>query len=416
MCPDKTEITDLMRLHLRLANIRNELEILENPEMRDIYEDVRQRSKATTKSSTVSALIVCPIGPLDVQRQHLDWCERNGVASAGAAVRIMPTLQHCLDACMGDVTVYLPAGRHAIKFAEPLRGNLAIVGNQSAEANGNAGGDGDETGTRIVAAEDDSKLLQVDGTLRISGCTLDCGLVRTGLVVRRGARLEAHNCRFVGAPGAPSNTKCAVAVLAGDTAVELTGCTVRHFAVGVSIVDGSHGANAKATVRLRDTEIADCGTAVDCAAASAAVQLEPGTRLGPNRRYGCAVTCGPADGPAKAVFEATNATEVPQICGDCVFVANGLGNVVRFGGNAMRLFDDHDDDECEGTEEEIWTIKSEMDTSDDARFAVPHKPKAMAAAVKSPGTGVTSEDSDCEQILVSDTESELCESVIMVDD
>lgn len=38
---DKTQITDLMRLHLRLAMIKSELEMLENPELRKIYNDTK---------------------------------------------------------------------------------------------------------------------------------------------------------------------------------------------------------------------------------------------------------------------------------------------------------------------------------------------------------------------------------------
>lgn len=433
--PDKTEITDLMRLHLRLANIRNELEILENPEMREIYEDVRQRSSHTecsTSSTTASIvaaaahLIVCPIGPMAVQRQHLDWCERQGV-SATAAVRVMPSLQHCLDACLDDVTIYLPAGRHAIKFAEPLLGNLTIVGRRSTASSTEANGHvdhADTVTTCIVATEDDSKLLQVDGHLRIDGCTLDCGRVRTGIVVRRGGHLQAHHCHFVGAPTVPSNTKCAVSVQAGGTDVRLVDCSVRHFAVGVTVVGNSETTTTQPPTEVRlsgVTEIADCGTAVECAAAaSVTVHLEPGTRLGPNRRYGCAVTA--QGGPAKTVFEALNVAEVPQISGSCEFVENGLGNVVRFGGNAMRLFDDDDDENGHDVKEEK-KLKSETPSptahDDRAHFAVPRSPKAKNA-LKSPGTDDEPMDgsgSESEHILVSDTESEYCESsVIMVDD
>lgn len=36
----KAQITDLMKLHLRMSMIRNEIELLENPDMRKVYEDM----------------------------------------------------------------------------------------------------------------------------------------------------------------------------------------------------------------------------------------------------------------------------------------------------------------------------------------------------------------------------------------
>lgn len=38
---DRSEVTDLMRLHLRLATIKHEIEILENPDMRSIFEEIK---------------------------------------------------------------------------------------------------------------------------------------------------------------------------------------------------------------------------------------------------------------------------------------------------------------------------------------------------------------------------------------
>lgn len=405
-----------MRLHLRLANIRSELEILENPEMREIYEDVRQRDAAATTASAVHALIVTPVGTLAVQKRHLEWCET--LIASESATRMMPTLQQCLDTCLSDVTVYLPHGRHAIKFAEPLQGRLAIVGRHAAnEANGNhaaaAAAVNADDGTWIDAMEDDSKLLTVDGDLRIDGVTFDCRRVRTGIQLRRG-RLELRNCRFVG--DKRSNTKCALTIAAGGgvgvaVSVTLIDCSIQHFAVGINIVSIGSGddddslASSKPTVRLASTVISECGTAIECTASIlCTVHMELGTRIGPNRRYGCEMTRPePVESAAaKELYEAIDSDALPSITGACEFVSNELGNIVCFNYNVKHLFD------------EDATPKTPEKGAGE-QFVVPQLPKRCT---KSSPPGVDepmSSGSEADEILV-ESESDMSASVIVVDD
>lgn len=418
-----------MRLHLRLANIRSELEILENPEMRNIYEDVRRRNSVVDGVATGGALIVSHIGTLSEQRQHLDWCER--YVGASAQVRIMPTLQHCLATCLDGVTVCLPTGRHAIMFQEPLQGKLMFVGQQKSEhADGvDAAAEQNTSGgsTVICASDDNGKLLTVDGDMRFDGVTFDCSRVRVGIVVRRG-RLELRNCHFVGV--AESNTKCAISVASSPssttpsvkTSVELIDCTVRNFAVGLALA-GSNGGDSGGAIQvlLQSTRIFACDTAVECASSSQCnVSLVDGTQIGPNRRFGCAVTLGETvDGvPSKQVF--TNIAEAePAGCliGNGTFVDNALGNIVLYKYNANNLFEEIDESieqvPVQNVSDDDSDIVVDSLDDNDAEFAMPLSPKRLKPADDVAEVSSGSESGD---IFVYDSESDLSSSVIVVDD
>lgn len=393
-------------------------------------------------------MIVSPVGTIAQQRQHLDWCEKVLVHDAAATARTMtmPTLQHCLDAGLDAMQICLPAGRQMIQVLEPVHGKLTVFGQSPATSDALMEM---EATSIITTTEDDSKMLTVDGGfVRIEGITFDCSRVRTAILLRRG-RLVLVNCHFVG-DATRANTKCAITMMpaaahphSDDEAamactVDLINCSVRHFGVGINVRCAAAGAadtttTMPALVRIVDTKISACGTAIECAASdTCTVHMSGDTVLGPNRWYGCAVTrLTPLDGAAaKELFANVDAVAVPSVTGGCSFVDNALGNMVRFNSNDNRLRDDCDEERPRAMFEDL---KEESDDDDDEEdeneecndstmmFAVPASPRRAAKA----DVLIKANDATCmsicevsESIVLSesDSEAEMSSSVIIVED
>lgn len=413
----------MTRLHFRLTNIRNQMELLENPHMRAVYENVRNTSDAHDAALfvDVKALIVSPVGTIAQQRHHLDWCETY-LADKTMRTLAMPTLQHCLDAGLRTVRICLPASKHAIKVIEPVHGELIVYGHRRRNTRSSSIVDNDSESTVITTTEDVSKMLSIDGgNVRIEGVTFDCAHVRTGILLRRG-RLVLVDCHFVG-DATRSNTKCAITIalptvvqtdvtMSSDVVVELINCTVRYFGVGINVGRPGKDSKAKVHVRLDSTQISACDTAIETIDdACSVVHMEGDTVLGPNRWYGCAVTRSiPLDGAAvKELYTDVDSAAVPSVTGACSFVDNALGNMVRFNYTANRLFEDD--------------RSGSPQISSTTEFAMPASPrrcvKSDALATLRNGDDRMSESDDAEEpILLSESESELelSSSVIMVDD
>lgn len=71
---DKNQLTDLMRFHLRLAVIRNEIEMLENPVMRKIYEEINfpKENGCLSDKKPSSSYIVVKDNTIPNQINYLD--------------------------------------------------------------------------------------------------------------------------------------------------------------------------------------------------------------------------------------------------------------------------------------------------------------------------------------------------------
>lgn len=208
-----------MRLHLRLANIRNELEILENPEMREIYEAMRRSGVDGPTNGVASTnedftFIVTQTASADEQMRQLEKL-RSVLADVKQPVRMRPSLQQCLDACLANCHIYLPPGKHEIQFNDHFvgKGTLSAL-NKSDEMV--VDGDDSIGGASVVNADtvicsvvDECFLLTFDGNTMVEGITFDCRKVRTGIQIRQGSVLFV-NCKFLGDKS--SNTKTGLIV------------------------------------------------------------------------------------------------------------------------------------------------------------------------------------------------------------
>lgn len=85
-----------MRLHLRLAVIRNEIELLENPAMRQIYEEINFQPKAIAneldgRKQKANVFIVTKENTIGHQIEYL--AATKALIDAVQVVKIIPTLR-----------------------------------------------------------------------------------------------------------------------------------------------------------------------------------------------------------------------------------------------------------------------------------------------------------------------------------
>ncbi|XP_049548137.1 protein nessun dorma-like [Anopheles darlingi] len=218
---------DLLKLNMRLAAIKNEMEILENPVMRAVFEKVRF---GDAKKLTVHSRLAFIVTQIDTVEKQLEYLERTRALIDGEMqVKMCESLQHALDHCRPDSAIYLPAGtRQNIKFLAYLNsgGSFRGVGNAKFLENYEQAVKSNAT---IASKDDDSVLLTIDGDFTLENIHLDCSNVRTGVMVKEGSVLF-RNCCFTGDP--TSSTKQCVVVF-GNCNLAFENCLIKEFSTGI---------------------------------------------------------------------------------------------------------------------------------------------------------------------------------------
>lgn len=242
----------LVELHLRLNVIKNEMKILEDPTLREAFEKVRF---GTTSEGQIEgeALIVIQTATLD---QHIGYLnEAKAIVGPTKTVRICDSLQGALDRCVPSNELYLPPGKHVIKFLEYLHsgGSLKAVKIISFVDACRRGQLGAIEGRAFVRSkDDDSVLLTIDGDYCFENIVLDCTNVRTGVLIKQG-NVTFKNCCLLG--DAKSSTKQGI-VAFGNSTISLDNCVLKDFSTGIY-------ANDNCQIHLKDSIILDCINGID---------------------------------------------------------------------------------------------------------------------------------------------------------
>uniref|UniRef100_A0A182NTS0 Transcription initiation factor TFIID subunit 13 n=1 Tax=Anopheles dirus TaxID=7168 RepID=A0A182NTS0_9DIPT len=241
--------SDLLQLNLRLNTIKNEINILENPVMRSVFEKVRFGGEKSEGAEQMSYIVTQAV-PLDEQLEYLGSVKT--MMDLQTPVKMCDSLQHALDHCCPDSTIYLPPGtRQDIKFLEYLNGGGSFRGVSKA-----AFVDGYEVASKvnptIVSKNDDSVLLTIDGDFTLENVRLDCANVRTGVVIKKG-NITFRNCCFTGDPN--SSTKQGI-VIFGNCSITFDRCLIREFSTGIY-------SNHDCAINLINTTITHCMTGLE---------------------------------------------------------------------------------------------------------------------------------------------------------
>lgn len=243
----------LVELHLRLNVIKNEMKILEDPTLRDAFEKVRFGSP-DEKQSSEEASIVVHTGTLD---QHINYLTTaKSIVGSSKTVRICDSLQGALDKCAASNELYLPPGKHPIKFLEYLNGGGLLKAVTSVRfVNACQAGQLQQLvkdAAMICSKDDDSVLLNVDGDYCFENVMLDCVNVRTGVLVKQG-NVTFRNCYLMG--DAESSTKQGIVVF-GNSRITLQNCVLKDFSTGIY-------ANENCQICLKDSVILECTRGVE---------------------------------------------------------------------------------------------------------------------------------------------------------
>ncbi|XP_054744668.1 protein nessun dorma [Anastrepha obliqua] len=256
----KTEVTDLMRFHLRLAMIRNEIELLENPETRRIYEEILfpeekylkdlENSGAITEKKGDKVFFVMTPYTLDEQIGLMQIAKKSIPKSA--LVQNVPTLQDVLSRYVYDC-IYLAPGRHTLKFLENMNESGKISGLQVAKQKLTSSLDYFSKENVIISSlDDESTLFVFDGSFTLENIVLDCCNVRSGILVKSGT-VCLRNCVLIG--DGKTSTQQGIICNSGSSVI-LEECIIERFATGITVLD-------QAVLHLNNTSVINCQIGTD---------------------------------------------------------------------------------------------------------------------------------------------------------
>ncbi|XP_067621875.1 protein nessun dorma [Eurosta solidaginis] len=258
---EKTEVTDLMRLHLRLAMIRNEIDLLENPEMRRIYQEIKfpedkyfkniENADKVNKKKIEQIFFVMMPFTLDQQTEFLQICKQS--VPKTALVQNVPSLQDVLSTCSVYDCIYLSPGQHTVKFLENMHDGGKISGIQVAKGNFKKSLDASSNENVIISSSDDESILFVfDGSFVLENIVIDCRNVCSGILIKCGT-VCLRNCLIIG--DGKTSTQQGIICNTGAS-VTLEECTVQDFATGITVMDD-------ATLQLNNSKVINCKVGID---------------------------------------------------------------------------------------------------------------------------------------------------------
>uniref|UniRef100_A0A182P4V8 Transcription initiation factor TFIID subunit 13 n=2 Tax=Anopheles TaxID=7164 RepID=A0A182P4V8_9DIPT len=317
---------ELLQLNLRLNTIKNEINILENPVMRNVFEKVRFGAIKDGKgSAALMAYIVTQAVPIDEQLTYLQRVKT--LIEPKLSVKMCDSLQHALDHCSPDSAIYLPpATRQDIKFLEYLNsdGSFRGVSDVSFVEDFDKASKMNPT---IASKNDDSVLLTIDGDFTLENIQLDCSNVRTGVVIKKG-NIVFRNCCFTGDPN--SSTKQGI-VIFGNCTITFDRCLIKEFSTGIY-------SNHDCTINLINSTISHCMTGLEtldqCQIAFRSTSVTHctlyGVLLEDFNDDGAVDRTGSGAGGGSQVYEDYNTIERQEFTfeGGCEFRDNAKGNFV----------------------------------------------------------------------------------------
>lgn len=192
MNDSKTEIVDLMSLHVRLATIKHEIEMWQNSKLRKVFEPIKFPQRNAGDISVVMRHCAVPT-------KHIQDLEKaREIVGNEKEIKLSSSLQECLMNCGSAGYIYLAEGQHSIKFLENLDNSIVGLVPCDNSIDLRLVEDVKESKQAVIMAKDfENILLTLAGNLKIKNVVLDCRKVRTGILIRDGS-VHFENCTFVG--------------------------------------------------------------------------------------------------------------------------------------------------------------------------------------------------------------------------
>lgn len=243
----------LLKIDLRMASIKNEYKILVNPEIRDIFAELKfPHHKLSGK-----VFAITKHGPLSEQVEIIDALKTK--IAPDAKVHWLALTEAFAAASPGS-EIYIPSGDYKLNFLEYI-GQMLICGlppvvSESVDIN-------QIERYATISSDCGPMLFAVDGDLTLQNLVINCEEVKTGLMVKGGS-VTIENCVIYGSKESSITEAFSVT---GDTSMLLKNCLITNFATGLSIDD-------LAKINIRNCVIANCNVGVQVLSDDAKVSIE----------------------------------------------------------------------------------------------------------------------------------------------
>lgn len=205
-------VKELMHLHFRLKMIINDLELLENEDMRQVFESMKFHATTETgcgstkrfslnfheKSNTTkgTTFIICPEQTFGQLTKFINQLKIDDKTLVSAHYSLAEIFERCSDVKQ----IYLTPGRHNLNFNENLFGTCSITGSS------------DQTSV-LTSKEFGTTLLTLNGNFVFENVSFNCKNSSNGLIITEG-ETTFKNCNLTG--NGASATQEAIIIMGKD--------------------------------------------------------------------------------------------------------------------------------------------------------------------------------------------------------
>lgn len=237
---------ELMRLNYRLTKIANEIDIIENPVLRKLYEKMKfdlPKECITNSGSRYnhmedlleknSNFVVCPTGHLSDIVQSLKLVNER----VSSVVTIKNSFKDLLESCCTRNDVYVLPGEHILTHSEYIyqHGNYLSL----------------EQGAIIGTKFTENTLFSVYGNISFTNLTFDCSNVQNGIIVQ-GGDVCFEKCTFKG-----NKTKDPIGLFVEKYGkAHVRDCTFIDCSSGIFV-------NFDGTIHVDQTTFDNCNTGIN---------------------------------------------------------------------------------------------------------------------------------------------------------
>lgn len=236
----------LLELHLRMSQIKNEVDILANPEMRDIYEEIKFPNIKNGKSLGEKTIFtVAKIGTLAEQMQVVESLKNK--IDKDAKVQWLTLSEAIAAALQPHSEIYIPSGTYSMSFYEFLNNDVLLAGLPNVIPT-QIEPDQESNYAKLYSNEPSTMLFAIDGDLKFQDLIIDCRNVKTGFLIKNG-KVTIKNCLIY---GSQESAIFEAFNISGDSVVLIENSVISSFSTGIYSSE-----NAKVT--LRSVVVKNCG-------------------------------------------------------------------------------------------------------------------------------------------------------------
>ncbi|EFA03585.1 protein nessun dorma [Tribolium castaneum] len=225
-------VEQLSELHIRLMEIKGEMDILENPMLRKVVIKKQKEMVPAHDDTKQNIWVIQAENTLD---DSIEFLQKIKASYPTEIVRFSPQLSSTLDYANPNDVFIVKEGKHMITVTGALEHGGLLKGVSATE------------NTILSSKTEDVMLDFRGGNVVIENMTIDASSPQCGIIVR-GGQLTLINCRIYG--DGKSSTHQGILILNGAN-LQTINCEISHFSTAIV---GNSGSN----VTMESTEIHNC--------------------------------------------------------------------------------------------------------------------------------------------------------------